>query len=89
MAKIRVRVPSSGEVSQQLQRALAEIDGNVSQVTAKVRAVSGVSWHPGDGTEITEWLAQSRAAADRVNSSLVSLSERLQHLEAEPHPGSQ
>lgn len=79
MAKIRVRVSSRGQISQQLQLALAELDGNVAQMAAKVGAVSGVSWVPGDSVAITEMLAQSRESADRVNSSLAVLSERLQH----------
>lgn len=78
MSTIRVRVSSRANASQELQKALAGIDGNVAPFTAKVSPVSGVSWNEGDSTPFTERLTERLAELQSVTREIdATLTERL------------
>lgn len=77
MPTFRVRTTRLGEVSAQLQGLLAVFDGNVASVSAKVSAVSGISWEGDDQKEFAESFAAWQVAADAVRLSLTSLSMQL------------
>lgn len=77
MSTFRVRASSLGEVSAQLQSVVAVFDGHVSEVTAKVQAVSGVSWEGEDQRAFAERFAQWQQTADMVRMSLTTLSMQL------------
>lgn len=77
MSTFRVRASSLGEVSAQLQSLVAVFDGHVSQVTAQVNAVSGVSWEGEDQQAFAERFSQWQQTADLVRMSLTTLSMQL------------
>ena len=77
MSTFRVRASSLGEVSAQLQSVIAAFDGHVSEVSARVNAVSGASWEGEDQLAFAERWSQWQQTADLVRMSLTTLSMQL------------
>lgn len=77
MSTFRVRASSLGEVSAQLQSAIAVFDGHVSSVTSQVAAVSGATWVGDDQESFQAKWEHWQQTADLVRMSLTTLATQL------------